>query len=239
MTGDSLLRLYRAANLAALRASVSRGLIHDIRNPLQALSLTAQTMGARPSDQDAEFLLSTVRRAAEQLERTVGHMELLFSDGSAQEAAPLLLPGVFAALADVHGFQRGLPPAVLEVVPPGPLAPVAATEGDLLHALLALITNSKEAAPRGSEPHIRLAAKRMAAQVLITLEDDGPGIPEDLRERIFVPGFTSRPDEALGLGLTVARAIAEGHGGFLRAEAPAGGEGAGARLVLGLKVWGR
>ena len=70
----------------------------------------------------------------------------------------------------------------------------------------------------------------------ILVADDGPGIPPEARERIFEPFFTTRPEgEGVGLGLSLAFAIAERHGGAIRAAA---GVASGARLEVLLPVRG-
>jgi signal transduction histidine kinase len=63
--------------------------------------------------------------------------------------------------------------------------------------------------------------------------DDGPGVPAELRERLFRPFFTTRPGGS-GLGLAVARAVAEAHGGT---AALLEGEGVGARFRMELPLW--
>jgi two-component system osmolarity sensor histidine kinase EnvZ len=83
---------------------------------------------------------------------------------------------------------------------------------------------------------VKIAAERTASDVLITVEDDGPGIPEPLREAVFQPFFRvdtarRRQTGGTGLGLSIARDIALGHGGDLSFES---GTRGGAKAVLRL-----
>jgi two-component system OmpR family sensor kinase len=86
--------------------------------------------------------------------------------------------------------------------------------------------------------HILLSAVRDARAVEITVDDDGPGIPEDEREKIFDPFYRldrsrDRATGGFGLGLSIARKAVALHGGSLRAEtSPLGG----ARFVITLPV---
>src|SRR5690606_41138178 len=99
---------------------------------------------------------------------------------------------------------------------------------------LILLRNAVEAEPKGGND--RIDAAREADHVTITVSDDGPGVPGDLRERIFNPFFTTR-DAGTGLGLAIVHRIAEAHGGSVRVTA--GADGApGACFVLTLPAAG-
>ena len=95
--------------------------------------------------------------------------------------------------------------------------------------LLGLLANAVEAAPAGGE--VGLAARAADARTVeIDVADCGPGVPPELRERVFEPFFTTRP-RGTGLGLAVARQIVEAHGGTIAVGDRAGG---GARFTLRL-----
>ena len=114
------------------------------------------------------------------------------------------------------------------------------TEGDIVvpvrpNAFKRCVTNLVENADRYAK-HVSVRAGRRGETVEITVDDDGPGIPEDKREDAFRPFFRiedSRNPETggVGLGLTIARDVIRGHGGdILLGDSPAGGLRA--RLVL-------
>ncbi|NOX76946.1 MAG: HAMP domain-containing histidine kinase, partial [Gammaproteobacteria bacterium] len=94
----------------------------------------------------------------------------------------------------------------------------------ILHsALLNLANNAIQAMGQGGT--LRLQARPgVCGTVDLTVADDGPGVPEDIREKLFQPFFTTRSD-GTGLGLAVVQAVARSHGGSVRLESP----GAGAR----------
>jgi C4-dicarboxylate-specific signal transduction histidine kinase len=95
---------------------------------------------------------------------------------------------------------------------------------ELQQALLNLIINAEQAVVGRERPHIRAAVVHARGQVTTAISDNGSGVPPDLRERIFEPFFTTRPpNQAAGLGLTVANFIARRHGGSITlADAPEG-----------------
>jgi two-component system sensor histidine kinase FlrB len=80
----------------------------------------------------------------------------------------------------------------------------------LASALINLVTNALNIA--GTAARVHVVARDAGLQAEVIVVDDGPGIAPELRERVFDPFFTSRP-EGTGLGLSVARSIARAHGG--------------------------
>jgi transcriptional regulator with AAA-type ATPase domain len=119
-----------------------------------------------------------------------------------------LLRDVEALLAPQSRQQK----VALEVAPNGPL-PVRGHRDQVAQAVLGLAVNAFEAVGGGGR--IRLAARRDDRSAVIEVGDDGPGLPEEGSDRIFTAGFTTR-GRLEGLGLPVARAIAERHGGSLQ-----------------------
>jgi signal transduction histidine kinase len=97
-----------------------------------------------------------------------------------------------------------------------------------------LLANAQQSLRATAAPRIAVAARRIGAEVEIAVTDNGPGVPQDMRDRIFDPFFTTKPAGAgLGLGLAVSRGIVEAHGGSLLFLAPPEG---GARFVVRLPV---
>ncbi len=125
--------------------------------------------------------------------------------------------------------------------------PVRLTGEDLTRVLVNLVKNAAEAMPGGGRIAIGLrerpAAQGTAACLALTIEDNGPGIPEEALETIFTSGFTTRGNNAeknggwtlshRGLGLAITRSIVEGAGGRISA---ANREQGGARFVIELPV---
>lgn len=120
--------------------------------------------------------------------------------------------------------------------------PVRLTGEELIRVLVNLVKNAAEAVPTPSRIEIRLRERRKPEpHLLLTVEDNGPGIPEPLRETVFTPRFTTKGDHAnpswsaahRGLGLSISRAIVEAAGGSLTARQSAMG---GARLDIELPV---
>ncbi len=103
----------------------------------------------------------------------------------------------------------------LQIEEDSDLPEVDLDESQLRQALLNLIRNAREAMPKGGE--LVVAVRNAAGGVEIHVDDDGPGIPEDVRASIFDPFFTTK-QRGTGLGLAVTREIIEAHGGTIRCE---------------------
>ena len=139
------------------------------------------------------------------------------------------------------------PTIALTVHAEGGARPVRLTGEDLTRVLVNLVKNATEAMPSGGRIHIGLceepSARGAAACLLVTVEDNGPGIPLDALETIFTSGYTSHGMSEgsngnwtlshRGLGLTITRSIVEGAGGRITAG---NREHGGARFVLELPL---
>jgi len=139
------------------------------------------------------------------------------------------------------------PTIALTVHAEGGACPVRLTGEDLTRVLVNLVKNAAEAMPSGGRIHIgsreQPPAQGTAACLLVTVEDNGPGIPTDALETIFTSGYTSRgmSDGShgnwtlshRGLGLTITRSIVEGAGGRITAG---NREHGGARFALELPL---
>jgi len=99
-----------------------------------------------------------------------------------------------------------------------PVPPVWGNESRLAQVVLNLVVNAVQALPgeRGDENRIRVSTRLESGNVVVEVEDNGSGIPPDLRPRLFTPFFTTKPaGTGTGLGLSICRNIVEAHGGAI------------------------
>ena len=101
---------------------------------------------------------------------------------------------------------------------------VAAFPAELRQVFTNLITNAAEAAGPGGEVKISITpqtagvdadGQKMQAGATVTIADNGPGVPEDVRPHLFQPFFTTKGEHGTGLGLWVSRGIINKHGGTI------------------------
>lgn len=222
------------ADRAAVMASLARGMAHDLRGPLQTLTLLADPQTDLLSGTDGGRLRGAVGDAVQHLADTVSQFSQVYGphDG---EASPVIIDDLLNCVSDLQRYQRGLPAVEIELRLPGGLPPVRGVDQELRHLLLGLLLNAKEAMVEREETRIMVAASLLEGDVRVVVEDNGPGLNERARRHAFEPFFTTRPGH-LGIGLTVARWLAQRHGGALAVE---GAESGGTRALLVLPSWRR
>ncbi|MGH3134009.1 MAG: sensor histidine kinase [Gaiellaceae bacterium] len=200
-------------------------LVHEVRSPVAALAAIAETYPDRNLDRASRRSLATlVLAACHGIERVV--TDATVASVRPQEVDLARLVVETAAAARLNGANVR---ADVEAGVPG----LAADPLRLRQALDNLVSNAIAHSPPGAEVVIGLQARD--ADVVVSVADSGEGVPEDEQERIFEAGVrldTGRPGS--GLGLAVARAIAEAHGGDLTLESSPGA-GATFTLVLPLR----
>lgn len=126
---------------------------------------------------------------------------------------PTDLRAVVAQVATLYdGVKRGI--TVSAEVPEG-IRPVKADAAQLRRALINLVDNAVAATHEGG--HVRVAARVSGGRAVLSVEDDGPGIAEADRERVFDAGFSTK-GRGSGLGLAIVARIAAEHAGAVRVE---------------------
>ncbi len=216
---------------------VARRLAHEIKNPLTPIQLAVQELVSSYGGDDPRYK-KMLGDAAEIVGEEIGGLRRLVDAFSALGRLPPAEPRplALAQLADDLGKDPQFA-GRLELAAPADPVTVA---GDrlLVRRLLAnLIENgiqAGEAAGRSGRVTMRWSADVGAGIARVTVDDEGAGVAEADRERIFEPYVTSK-ETGTGLGLAIAKKIALDHGGGLVADArpaPAGG----ARFVLTLPL---
>ena len=212
-------RLQREERLASLGMFAS-GVAHEVRNPLNAISLAVQCMLKDTKvDEEAAGLARTVEHEVARLDRCVEEI-LLYGRARKARLEPFAARElVFAleSLAQVEAREAGIElrfnvPAEIELL----------GDRDLLKgALWNLIRNALRHAPRGTVVDVR--AVRRGGETRLEVEDRGPGVSEARRAAIFEP-FDTQGGGGTGLGLPLALAAAQAHGGTIEVDsAPEGG----------------
>jgi two-component system sensor histidine kinase ChvG len=165
------------------------------------------------------------------------------------QASPVDVVALLGALVELHDATRKpeAPRVVLDVVGSGsggtgPFI-VSGIEDRLGQVFRNVLSNAESFSPQGSTAGgaIRIAARRDGRMVVVTIDDEGPGIPQDKQEAIFDRFYSERPKGEKfgmhsGLGLSISRQIVQAHGGTITAEnrVDAAGTVTGARFTIKL-----
>jgi two-component system sensor histidine kinase ChvG len=198
---------------------------HEIRNPLTSLRSAVETLDLVKDPAARERLLAILKNDVQRLDRLVTDISNASRlDAELSRDAPKRIDMERLIFDVVALYQATAKPGDVTVrfEPPGALEPpaVMGREGPLSQIFRNLIDNARSFSPPGAEVVVALAKAR--GQVIATVSDSGPGIPPENLETIFERFYTSRPKGAAfggnsGLGLSIARQIAEAHGGQLKA----------------------
>lgn len=214
---EDLTALVQAEKQAAWQ-EVARRMAHEVKNPLTPIKLTAQRLLRRVREGRLEP--GAVSEGAETILAEVNSLSRLVDSFSrfAKLPAPQFRDLDAGDLVrQVEALYRPNHPAVhwtLEV-PPDPL-PVR-WDGDMVRrALINLVDNALAAT--GGSGRLRVALLAEGGHVRLEVEDDGSGVAEDARVRLFEPYFSTKR-KGTGLGLAIARKIAQDHGGEAEYEA--------------------
>ncbi len=217
---DQLIHRNAARSVTAMAAMLA----HEVKNPLSGIRGAAQLL-ERSADPGDRELTRLICEEADRIVALVDRMEM-FSDVRPLERAPVNIHEVLEHVRKLaqSGFARHL--RVEERYDPS-LPPVHGNRDLLVQVLLNLVKNAAEAAPEeGGEillttryrHGVRLAVPGVAARVELPLEidiqDNGPGIPEDLRDHLFDPFVTTKVG-GKGLGLALVAKIVGDHGGIV------------------------
>ena len=209
----------RIRRFLAQRTEMLAGVSHDLRTPLTRLRLALAML---PRTEELRHDVAEMTADVQEMERMIGGY-LAFARGEGTEQAE---PANLAVILDdvAAGARRAGAELALDVPPDLTLKLRA-------DAVRRAITNLVDNARRHAR-HIMLSAEAQGRSVLVTVDDDGPGIPADKRESMFRP-FASGSTGGTGLGLTIARDIVRAHGGEIVLEdSPMGGLRARIRLPV-------
>jgi len=213
-------QLLQAEKMAALGQTVS-GVAHELNNPLATILSWAERLSERTLDEPVRRGLETILSESERAARIVRNL-LTFARKRQTTRAMVDLNQVVRETLALRAYeQRVSNITVIDALAAG-LPQVFADGHQVQQVLLNLMINAEQAmlAANGRGTIVvRTWHDPEQESVILEINDDGPGIPEDLQPKIFDPFFTTKEvGKGTGLGLTVTYAIVQEHGGRLRLE---------------------
>jgi two-component system nitrogen regulation sensor histidine kinase GlnL len=205
-----------------------RGLAHEIKNPLGGIRGAAQLLEHEYPDSAHREYTRVIIREADRLQNLVNRM---LGPNRMPQKAPVNIHEVLEhvrQLCEAEGapvsFQRDYDPSIPEIV---------ADREQMIQAVLNIVRNAMQSIAAGDAPegHVILrtrtkrqftiAGQRCKLVIQIDVEDDGPGVPPPMMDRIFYPMVTTRA-EGTGLGLPMAQYLVHAHGGLIECRSRPG-----------------
>jgi len=207
--------------------SFAADVAHELKNPLTSLRSATETLPLAKNDDSRERLMEIIKHDVKRLDRLISDIsdasrldaELAREDATAVDMAELLRTTV-SLFNDIH--RDDTPEVVLDIAYAPGAWPyrVMGHDSRLSQVIVNLLDNAISFSPPGGR--VAVLVRRMGHEIQISVEDEGPGIPDENLERIFERFYTDRPQENFGqnsgLGLNISRQIAVAHGGRLWAE---------------------
>ncbi len=199
------------AERMAYIGTLASGLAHEIRNPLNSLSLNMQMLEEETSGADTsqKRLLNITRSELRRLERLATDF-LSYAKPRPLELKEIPAVELLEQVLEVMGGEVQNRGAVVEIKDSSAGARVRVDRHQIKQLLLNLTQNALTAAEESDEALVRLIARRSGSDVVLEVSDNGPGIPREDQERIFDLFYSTRKG-GTGLGLAIVQRIARAH----------------------------
>lgn len=193
---------------------MSAGIAHELRNPMAVISGYTKILSKRVD--------STLSPTVEAIAKEVSVMDRIITDflSFAKPAEPLLTKlNLYDLITDCMKVHEGLKDSIRISLHSDPAHLIRGDEVMLRQAITNLLQNAVEAMPEGGDLTVVISADDYLS---IVITDTGHGIPENIRDKIFLPFYTTK-ERGTGLGLSIVHKIIVSHGGSLKAESSQSG----------------
>jgi PAS domain S-box-containing protein len=206
-------QLADAEHLASL-GELCAGLAHEIKNPLAGIKGAIDVIRGSLSTADKQQeILSDVLHEVDRIDRIVRDL-LNYAKPKTPSHSTIELPSLVNRIVTFARTTSSHSPIPIQVCQLAPIPAFTGDETQMEQVVLNLLLNAQNAMPSGGHIEVVMDYDRDAAVIKIEVRDNGPGIPEQLRKKIFQPFFTTRT-EGTGLGLAICLKNVQYHGGTI------------------------
>ncbi len=225
--------------------SFAADVAHELKNPLTSLRSAVETLPRARNDESRDRLMAVIQHDVRRLDRLISDISdasRLDAELARNDSAPVDVAQVLEAVTTIQNETRREGQARIELTADRRSQKlgddaffVLGHDSRIGQVMVNLIDNARSFSP--PDKPVKVTLSRIANDVLVTVEDEGPGIEPHALERVFERFYTDRPNEGFGqnsgLGLSISRQIVEAHRGSIRAEnrlGPPGPDGEALRL---------
>jgi two-component system sensor histidine kinase ChvG len=205
--------------------SFAADVAHELKNPLTSLRSAVETLPLAKTDDSRNRLLAVIQHDVKRLDRLISDISdasRLDAEMQRQDAQPVDLTQLLTTVVNVANERHDDGVAVELTFEGGRSSAftVLGHDSRLGQVIDNLIDNARSFSPAGTT--VRVTCRRLKTDIEITVDDDGPGVPEEAFEKIFERFYTHRPDQDFGqnsgLGLSISKHIVEAHDGRITVE---------------------
>jgi len=193
--------------------------VHDFRTPLTVISGYTELMATEPDETQRQQYAAVVDKQFEHLHAMMRET-LAFARGERELLIRKVYLQKFASETEAYLRQEFKKSPVRLRVLPHYTGPARFDESKLRRVVFNLARNAVEAMPSGG--NFLFSIDREADDLVLRFEDDGPGLPPEIADRVFQSFTTSGRPEGTGLGLSIVKRIADEHGGTVKVESAPG-----------------
>jgi PAS domain S-box-containing protein len=229
---DDLAHVNRSLTVAELTASIA----HELNQPLAAVVTNANACerwlaGPSPNIEEAHLSLRRIARDANRASDVIGRIRALLTKRGPKRAE-LSIAELIADVVSIAEGEARAKGVTMKISVEDALPPIMADRVQIQQVVLNLLANAIEAMRSFARSRaLEVRVERRGAEIVVSVEDSGMGLPPKHAERIF-EAFYSTKGDGMGMGLAISRSIVEAHGGRLRAMNNEGRPGATFQFTL-------
>ena len=215
---------------------MARIVAHEIRNPLQSLELLTSLIASEEDDHERLQIASSIHAEVRTLEQVV-HRLLRESATRGSLRLKITTQSVAPLVEQVVALRRPQANSQSVRITMGPMswAAVSFDQALLKRSIENLVLNALQAVPRNTG-EVRISVLEEEEWLVLIVDDNGPGVPPELREHVFEANVTSK-EGGTGLGLALVKGVVEAHSGYIKYEtSPLGGARFEARIPRALDL---
>lgn len=200
-------QMRQSEKLAAI-GQLAAGIAHEIRNPLAGISGSIQLLSNDTQDPDQQKLMKIILKEIDRLNNLITE----FLDYSKPESRPDQKVDVSLIMNDVIQNIKSSPqtPKNLDLVVQMGSALILGFADKLKQALLNISMNAVQAMSKAENPKLVIKLENSDESIILSIKDNGIGMPEEIKKRIFEPFYTTKP-KGTGLGLAITHKVLESH----------------------------
>ena len=209
---ENLKRMTEVEKLSSLGTMVG-GVAHEINNPLMGILNYVEYARDKADDPKSREVLGDALHEIHRIKKIVSNMLVFIRSDSAQQESCSVQETVARTLTLLEGELRKS--AVhIQIEMDADLPPAKCAADSLQQVLVNLLLNARDALAGQAEQFVCITGKHEDGEIILSICDNGPGIPEAIRQKVFDPFFTTKPvGKGTGLGLSVSRHLVEAASG--------------------------